>query len=157
MGLDTTHDCWHGAYSAFMRWRTAVAQAAGIPLLLMEGYHRCPEKSFMEECLATGYRAPGFIAKWAQEVDALLPLSWDLFAGDAITVLLNHSDCDGFIAAADCTHLADRLEELIPALDAMQQDEAGHVARAGGFGGAARKFVAGLRRAAEAGEDVGFH
>lgn len=21
MGLDTSHDCWHGAYSAFTRWR----------------------------------------------------------------------------------------------------------------------------------------
>ena len=20
MGLDTSHDCWHGPYSAFMRW-----------------------------------------------------------------------------------------------------------------------------------------
>jgi hypothetical protein len=24
MGLDTTHDAWHGAYSAFMRWREKV-------------------------------------------------------------------------------------------------------------------------------------
>ena len=29
MGLDTTHDCFHGAYSAFSRWRNAVAEAAG--------------------------------------------------------------------------------------------------------------------------------
>ena len=28
MGLDTTHDCWHGPYSMFMRWRTAIAAAA---------------------------------------------------------------------------------------------------------------------------------
>lgn len=38
MGLDTSHDCWHGAYSAFNRWREAVAKAAGIPLQLMEGF-----------------------------------------------------------------------------------------------------------------------
>ena len=24
MGLDTTHDCWHGPYSMFMRWRKAL-------------------------------------------------------------------------------------------------------------------------------------
>ncbi len=29
MGLDTTHDCWHGAYSAFGRWRQEIAGAAG--------------------------------------------------------------------------------------------------------------------------------
>ena len=33
MGLDTTHDAWHGAYSSFMRWREAVAKAAGLPPL----------------------------------------------------------------------------------------------------------------------------
>jgi hypothetical protein len=33
MGLDTTHDCWHGAYSAFMRWRRKLAEVAGYPPL----------------------------------------------------------------------------------------------------------------------------
>lgn len=28
MGLDTSHDCWRGAYSAFNRWRRALAEAA---------------------------------------------------------------------------------------------------------------------------------
>jgi hypothetical protein len=39
MGLDTSHDCWHGAYSAFMRWREKLAEVAGLPpLRMMEGY-----------------------------------------------------------------------------------------------------------------------
>jgi hypothetical protein len=29
MGLDTTHNCWHGSYGSFGRWRKAVADAAG--------------------------------------------------------------------------------------------------------------------------------
>ncbi len=29
MGLDTTHECWHGAYSAFGRWRTKLCEVAG--------------------------------------------------------------------------------------------------------------------------------
>ncbi|KAA2242830.1 hypothetical protein F0L74_09890 [Chitinophaga agrisoli] len=29
MGLDTTHDAWHGAYSAFSRWRHYIAELAG--------------------------------------------------------------------------------------------------------------------------------
>lgn len=29
MGLDTTHDCWHGAYSAFHGWRKKLCEVAG--------------------------------------------------------------------------------------------------------------------------------
>lgn len=39
MGLVISHGCWHGPYSAFMRFRIAVAKAAGIPdLMAMDGY-----------------------------------------------------------------------------------------------------------------------
>lgn len=30
MGLDTSHDCWHGPYSSFMRWREKVCECAGL-------------------------------------------------------------------------------------------------------------------------------
>jgi hypothetical protein len=33
MGLDTTHDAWHGAYSSFGNWRKEIAKAAGMPPL----------------------------------------------------------------------------------------------------------------------------
>jgi len=33
MGLDTTHDCWSGAYSSFNRWRTKLAEVAGFGAL----------------------------------------------------------------------------------------------------------------------------
>jgi len=29
VGLDTTHDCWHGAYSAFSQWRKKLCEVAG--------------------------------------------------------------------------------------------------------------------------------
>lgn len=38
MGLDTTHNAWHGAYSRFHRWRVAVANAIGINIDEMEGF-----------------------------------------------------------------------------------------------------------------------
>lgn len=38
MGLDTTHDCWHGAYSAFGRWRTRIAACIGLTLSEMFGF-----------------------------------------------------------------------------------------------------------------------
>lgn len=33
MGLDTTHDAWHGPYSSFNEWRREIAKAAGMPPL----------------------------------------------------------------------------------------------------------------------------
>lgn len=31
MGLDTTHNCWHGAYGSFKEFRELVGRAAGLP------------------------------------------------------------------------------------------------------------------------------
>ena len=33
MGLDTSHDAWHGSYSTFNEWRNLIARAAGFPPL----------------------------------------------------------------------------------------------------------------------------
>lgn len=38
MGLDTTHNAWHGPYSSFNRWRHWLAEQIGIPLELMDGF-----------------------------------------------------------------------------------------------------------------------
>lgn len=38
MGLDTTHNAWHGPYSSFNRWRTNIAKLIGIDLDKMAGF-----------------------------------------------------------------------------------------------------------------------
>lgn len=38
MGLDTTHNAWHGPYSSFNRWRKDVANEVGIDLMSLQGY-----------------------------------------------------------------------------------------------------------------------
>jgi len=38
MGLDTTHDAWHGPYSSFHRWRIEIAKCIGLDLNKMEGF-----------------------------------------------------------------------------------------------------------------------
>lgn len=158
MGLDTTHGCWHGAYSAFMRWRKELARVAGIPLMLMDGFHKCPPEADMRRARAWREAPLGsgekfdLLAAWALEVDDLLPLSWDLFRGDPIVTLLNHSDCDGEIAASDCAPLADRLASLLPLLP--DEDAGGHI---GNWRAKTQTFIDGLRLAAAAGEPVGFH
>lgn len=121
MGLDVSHDCWSGAYSAFMRWRTKLAEVAGFPPLVK----------------MAGYDSPG--------------LSWRPYEKDPLTTLLDHSDCEGKLAAADCAPLAARLEELLPKLDG---EGGGHI---GLWRDKTERFIAGLRRAAEAGEDVEFY
>lgn len=39
MGLDTTHNCWHGPYSIFYRFRKSLAEQIGINLYDYEGYN----------------------------------------------------------------------------------------------------------------------
>lgn len=124
MGLDTTHDCWHGPYSSFHRWRVAVAKSIGIDLDAMEGFK-----------------------------DGGAP--WTPFDSDPIVKLLLHSDCDGSIAVADCGPLADRLTELLPAIDRI--DGTVHGGKGWTPGWAARRFIDGLRLAVARGEDVEFH
>lgn len=123
MGLDTTHDCWHGAYSAFHRWRAKLCEVAGLGKI--------------EERNGFGGNKP-----WPES--------------DPLVTLLYHSDCDGEIESKDCGPLADALEKLLPALD-RSEGGGGHIDRDGGYAECARRFIRGLRAAADAGESVGFH
>jgi hypothetical protein len=165
MGLDTSHDCWHGAYSAFMRWRQALARAAKFPpLILMQGFyapngHRgLPTDALAWLAPADGgpacgdYRGP-MIHHWITSFADELPISWEPFGDDPLVALLHHSDCEGSLPAAICGPLADRLEGLLPALDAMG-DGWGHLEH---VGDKTRTFIAGLRAASAAGEAVEFH
>lgn len=157
MGLDTSHDCFHGAYSAFMRFRQQLAKAAGIPLPLMEGFYDRPYPQSMEWIAprdggpACGDPLGPLLHRWAETVDGALPLRWDLFEADPLTILLNHSDCDGDIAAEDCAPLADRLAELKPS---MPTGGHGHLPDPQA---ATQQFIDGLRLAASNGEAVEFH
>ncbi len=129
MGLDTSHDCWHGPYSSFNRWRTIVAQAAGYPPLeMMEGFGNC-------EMTPLGLVSSGKIP-------------WDSLPASPLQLLLNHSDCDGKIKSEDCDAIADALEELLPRIpEDGPWSPRDHASR----------FIKGLRAAAAAKEDVEFH
>lgn len=108
MGLDVSHDCWHGSYHLFEAFRQRLMQAAIV---------------YYERVLAGGEPEPeGPDEKqkyWARLKQRLAEESEALeqeFAKDALAVLLWHSDCDGSIAWADEERLAARLEELAPIL-----------------------------------------
>jgi hypothetical protein len=92
--------------------------------------------------------------KLPPSISRFLPIEWDRITPSPLHTLLNHSDCDGSIAAADCVPLADALEVLLPELAKLDTNEP----QWNGFYSARTlKFVAGLRLAASLGEDVVFH
>lgn len=117
MGLDCSHGAWHGAYSAFMRWREKLAEVAGLPPLdLMEGFFR-PEEELV--------RVHDMFKDWGQRRIQRLPIQWSCLKRDPLHTLLNHSDCDGSISPRQLKGIARRLQELLPLLP--DEDSGGHI------------------------------
>lgn len=160
MGLDTSHGCWHGAYSAFMRWRQKIAEVAGLPPLdMMEGFWD-PNLPDHGECLTYKVAADSLerhgdkmSAESLRRIMKRPAIRWDALKPSPLHILLNHSDCDGIIEAKDCGPIADALEALLPKLEEAGNG-GGHV---GGYAEKTRIFIDGLRLAASRGEDVDFH
>jgi hypothetical protein len=159
MGLDVSHNCWHGAYSAFSRWRQHLAKLAGVPLGLMEGFYQEPYRPAMEWAaprdggpICNDMHGP-ILHNWLTlDVLPYVPIKWESLKPDVLHVLLNHSDCDGDIPVKYLKPLADRLEEL-NALPGADVDLFGHV---GDFRMKTQKFIDGLRLAASKRQKVTF-
>lgn len=137
MGLDTTHDAWHGAYSAFTRWRNQIAEVAGYDV------ERVKYKD--------GWESSTIMIDWGHLPDGTLMGDWEKTPEDPLLILIAHSDCEGVIHPAQAGPLADRLEELIPLLD--EDWGGGHI---GNGREKTQAFVDGLRAAVEADEDLEF-
>lgn len=131
MGLDTTHGAFHGAYSAFNRFRQAVCKAMGGSF---------PPHDNPKLDAESWYVGEGYSEK----------------SHPGLFEFLAHSDCDGYITPGKCRKIAEEMALLLPALDAMG-DGGGHIARDGGFGRVARTFIAGCELAAKEGKRLGFH
>lgn len=104
MGLDTTHNAWHGPYSSFNEFRRAILKAYnGEDLFEYEGYEsRCKRDN--------GYESPG---------KALINID-----DDGILLLMDHSDCEGNIRWVDCKLVADSIERIITKLKDQHFDNA---------------------------------
>jgi hypothetical protein len=152
MGLDCSHDAWHGAYSAFHRWRKKLAEVAGLPPLeLMEGFFETAEEGLGGGTLYFGQLTD----LWQEKVKLLeerLPIRWDCLKDRPLHILLYHSDCDGEIAQEDCGPIADDLESLLPLLP--DEEAAGHI---GHWRTKTQAFIDGLRKAAAAGQPLEFY
>lgn len=146
MGLDITHDCWHGGYISFHVWRTGIARAFGIPYDLMEGLYRGSVETFFYVNPRTELEKSAWL-----EFTSMLPLKWDMLKPDPVHILLTHSDCNGEISWEDAGAIVDSLEKIIPLLP--DGEGGGHV---GNWKITTQKFVDGLRKANKAKENVEF-
>lgn len=136
MGLDTTHEAWHGAYSSFWRWRRTITVAAGYEL---DDDPRYPSAKAIN---------------WAAVTSGNLAGHWEQIPEDPLLILLIHSDCDGEILPEHAGLVADRLEQVMPNLP-----DGDEVERMLGWSAQQKtqQFIDGLREAAAAGEPLGFH
>jgi len=130
MGLDTSHDCWHGSYSSFSRWREAVARAAGYAVWPV----RFGEYT-IRDCIMLDWGHLG------GEVHLLG--EWEETPDDPLVVLFVHHDHAGVIHPAQAEPLADALAGLLPLPDERDNRNA-------------ENFIAGLRLAVSLAEDVVF-
>lgn len=151
MGLDTTHDAWHGAYSSFMTWRNKIAELAGMPpLQLMEGFYDPLPPNVRS--LPTLHCDGNIYSNSLKRIDELLPIKWECLKPSPLHLLLYHSDCDGDLKWETCIDIAVELEKILPLLP--NENAGGHI---GNWTDKTKQFINGLRKAYEAKEDLIFH
>lgn len=162
MGLNFTHGCFSGSYSAFFSFRVALADAAGLPPLeLMAGFFPEADPVPAEEIteLVSEAQRRGHDA-------STLPIAWDALPTDPLHVLLRARDLGGRIPHGLCRPLATRLRELLITMrDSAEREEGAadqSMSELPVFSQqlalqlTVAEFAAGLERAHEAGHDVHF-
>lgn len=83
MGLDTSHNAWHGPYSSFNNFRKWLASKINVDL---------------NEYI--GYMNPNA----TKEIESI---------NHKIMPLLNHSDCEGDLTPAECLQIAEGIDEIL--------------------------------------------
>lgn len=152
MGLDISHDCWHGAYSAFMRWRKMIARAAGLPPLeLMEGFFNPNEVLENPFFMPLTYGDETTKSR-LKDLAGYLPISWECLKPNPLYILLHHSDCEGEIGWEDCIWIAKELENLMQNIP--DEDGGGHI---GNYKEKTQKFIDGLKLASSQKENIKFY
>lgn len=151
MGLDTSHDAFHGAYSAFNRFRQMICFVIGGSFPPHYKYNA--DFTFITN-------GPNGLPIRKTDLDENHIYFDDAFSQEThpgLFEFLTHSDCDGEISPEMCIKVADDLESLMPKIETIDNGGAGHIAARGGYGGVTRKFIDGCRAAADAGEPLEFH
>lgn len=152
MGLDTTHNAWHGSYSSFNSFRERIAKHLGIPLLFMEGFYEegsiigDPLSMIKIACQNNQFGAAGQLNKIRQ----VLPIKWESLKPMAIHSLLHHSDCDGSLSPEECLGIAEDIKTIISEVENNNLDDSYFINKL-------QKFESGCRLAHSMGESIEFH
>jgi len=135
MGLDTTHDAFHGAYSAFNSFRKFVLESIG------GSYPPHKDKTLKDDYWYWGEDS-GFGSETHK----------------GLLEFLAHSDCDGEISPEMCKVVADELEAILPQIKerAKTVEAYGHILRDGGYVQVTKLFIEGCRLAHERNEPLEF-
>ncbi len=140
MGLDCSHDAFHGAYSAFNRLRRIVAYAAGGSFPPHWEYE--PNGEVKEHAGMT------VVKNNLDPSSFYLPEGYTHKSHPGLYKFLAHSDCDGKISPTMCTKVANDLESLLPKVEALHWKAGGHLAITGGYVEVLQRFILGCRKAA---------
>lgn len=152
MGLDCSHDAFHGAYSAFNSFRQVICKAFGgsFPPHNFKGF----KNGVITRDMLLGKEQPLdnnmiYFNDPTDENTVEVP--------DGLYLFLTHSDCDGDISPELCIKVADDLEQLLPKIKAMTGTPwSGSIEHAGGYEEATKKFIDGCRLAARKNEPLLF-
>ncbi|RYI30558.1 hypothetical protein EVU96_09080 [Bacillus infantis] len=133
MGLDTTHNAFHGAYSAFNTFRKFICESIGGSFP--------PHK---DKTLKDGYWYFGE--------------GYNTETHKGLTEFLAHEDCEGEISPEMCKVVADELESILPYVEerARTIEAHGHILRDGGYVAVTKRFIEGCRLAHERNEPLEF-
>lgn len=144
MGLDTTHGAFHGAYSAFLRFRQVVAKAMG-------GSYPPHEKSFV--C------SDGDVIIEPDQKRFYVPGTWEVFQIErpGLTAFLLSNDCEGEFSPETCKQMADEIEALLPEIEKLDDGGGGHIERDGGFVAVTKRYIEGCRLAHSLNENLEYH
>lgn len=138
MGLDTSHDCWHGPYSMFMQWREWVSEQIGLPLYMMQMYNGEHGKGVHP------VGNDGGVIPWSVISHPLVPL-------------LAHSDCNGRLRWWECKDISLALLQLIRETENIDgKFPESNRACYDSMHGACKRFAIGCIKAYKAREDVIF-
>lgn len=133
MGLDTTHDAFHGAYSAFNNFRRFLLKSIG------GSYPPHENKELMD---GYWYFGDGYSVETHK----------------GLAEFFRHSDCEGEISPEMCKIVADELEAILPQVEELAKSEQsyGHILRDGGWVEVTKQFIEGCRLAHERNEPLEF-
>lgn len=151
MGLDTSHDCWHGSYGGFREFREMVGRAAGLPYRLITNPESYDHGKYTVDIDWDPYPDEALYGRW-RKTKPVWVRKGDIYGvpiQDDVLYLIVHSDCEGQLRCGYLPKLKARLEEIEPKYDQLAagtMDEK-----------SLRRFIEGLETAIEAGEHVEFH